>query len=73
LHLVGSRNYNFNRNSGRLRLFSSEWFVIGAKDEGSEKYICGLTVGVALCDEISLVPQSFSQALLSRMSPAMTP
>jgi PBSX family phage terminase large subunit len=43
--------------------------VIGAKDEGSERYIRGLTVGVALCDEISLMPQSFFQMLLSRMSP----
>jgi PBSX family phage terminase large subunit len=67
--IVGPRNYNYNRNTGQLRLCSSEWLVIGAKDEGSEKYIRGITVGVALCDEISLMPQSFFQMLLSRMSP----
>jgi PBSX family phage terminase large subunit len=67
--MVGPANYNYNQSSGRLRLFNSEWLVIGAKDEGSEKYIRGLTVGVALCDEISLMPQSFFQMLLSRMSP----
>lgn len=67
--IVGSRNYSYNRNTGQLRLFNSNWLVIGAKDEGSEKYIRGLTVGVALCDEVSLMPQSFFQMLLSRMSP----
>jgi PBSX family phage terminase large subunit len=67
--IVGSRNYNYNRNTGRLKLFNSEWLIIGAKDEGSERYIRGLTVGVALCDEVSLMPKSFFQMLLSRMSP----
>jgi PBSX family phage terminase large subunit len=67
--LVGPRNYSYNRNTGQLRLCGSEWLVIGAKDEGSERYIRGLTVGVALCDEVSLMPQSFFQMLLSRMSP----
>jgi len=67
--IVGPRNYHYNRNSGQLRLCGTDWLVIGAKDEGSEKYIRGLTVGVALCDEISLMPQSFFQMLLSRMSP----
>lgn len=67
--IVGSRNYSYNRNTGQLRLFNANWLVIGAKDEGSEKYIRGLTVGIALCDEVSLMPQSFFQMLLSRMSP----
>ena len=68
-NILGQRNCSYNRDSGQLRLCGSEWLVIGAKDEGSEKYIRGLTVGVALCDEISLMPQSFFQMLLSRMSP----
>jgi PBSX family phage terminase large subunit len=68
--ILGSRNFAYSRESGQLKLCNSEWLVIGAKDEGSEKYIRGLTVGVALCDEISLMPQSFFQMLLSRMSPA---
>src|SRR5207302_8603213 len=33
--MVGSANYNYNQSSGRLRLFNSEWLVIGAKDESS--------------------------------------
>ncbi len=68
-HIIGTENYSYNRTSGQLRLCDHEWLVIGAKDEGSEKYIRGMTVGVALCDEISLMPQSFFQMLLSRMSP----
>lgn len=67
--IVGQRNYTYNRTTGELRLCDAGWVVIGAKDEGSEKYIRGLTVGVALCDEVSLMPQSFFQMLLSRMSP----
>lgn len=67
--ILGSRNYNYSRDTGQLRICNSEWLVIGAKDEGSEKYIRGMTAGVALCDEISLMPQSFFQMLLSRMSP----
>jgi PBSX family phage terminase large subunit len=67
--IVGSRNYSYNRTTGHLKLFDSEWLIVGAKDEASERYIRGLTVGVAICDEVSLMPQSFFQMLLSRMSP----
>jgi len=67
--ILGPRNYNYSRDNGQLKLGNSDWLVIGAKDEGSEKYIRGMTVGVAICDEISLMPQSFFQMLLSRMSP----
>lgn len=68
-NILGPRNCNYSRDTGQLRICNSEWLVIGAKDEGSEKYIRGMTAGVALCDEISLMPQSFFQMLLSRMSP----
>ena len=67
--IIGPRNYNYSRGTGQLKLFDSDWLVIGAKDEGSERYIRGLTVGVAICDEISLMPRSFFHMLLSRMSP----
>jgi hypothetical protein len=53
------------RPRATCKLFNSEWLIIGAKDEGSERYIRGLTVGVALCDEVSLMPKSFFQMLLS--------
>jgi PBSX family phage terminase large subunit len=67
--IVGRRNYHYNAQSGELRLFRSQWIVMGAKDEGSEKYIRGATVGASVCDEVVLMPQSYWQMLLSRMSP----
>ncbi len=67
--MVGPKNYNYNASRGQLRLFNKEWLVIGAKDEGSERYLRGMTVGYAICDELSLMPQTFFQMLLARMSP----
>jgi PBSX family phage terminase large subunit len=67
--LAGSGNYSYNRQTGDLRLFDAEWVVIGAKDEGSEKFLRGKTVGIAVCDEVTLMPRSFFMMLLSRMSP----
>lgn len=69
-HWVGPKNYSYNKTTGQLKLFGTEWLVIGAKDEGSERYIRGITIGIAVCDELSLMPQSFFQMLLTRMSPA---
>src|SRR5947207_7405278 len=39
--IVGPRNYNYNQSTGQLRLCNSQWLIVGAKDEGSEKYIRG--------------------------------
>ena len=64
------KNYNYNRQSGELDIMGCKWLVIGAKDEGSEKYVRGLTVGVAYGDELTLQPRSFVMMLLNRMSPA---
>jgi phage terminase, large subunit, PBSX family len=67
--IVGERNYDYNNQSGELRLFDTHWRVVGGKDEGSEKYLRGCTVGVAVSDELTLMPRSFVFMLLSRMSP----
>jgi PBSX family phage terminase large subunit len=67
--LVGEDNYTYNSHSGDLTLFDSKWIVIGAKDEGSEKYIRGLTAGIIYSDELSLMPKSFLLMLFGRMSP----
>jgi PBSX family phage terminase large subunit len=66
---VGPKNYNYNSSTGQLRLFETEWLVIGAKDEGSVRYLRGLTVGIAICDELTLMPEAFFRMLLTRMSP----
>ncbi len=68
-NIVGPSHYTYNHQSGMLKLCGSNWLVIGAKDEGSEKYVRGLTVGVAISDELTLQPQEFFQMLLTRMSP----
>lgn len=68
-NFVGTKNYSYNRSSGELWLFNTRWNVVGAKDEGSEKYIRGRTVGVAYGDELTLIPQSFFEMMLTRMSP----
>jgi len=68
-NFVGTRNYSYNRMTGELWLVGKQWRVVGAKDEGSEKYIRGSTVGIAYGDELIKIPQSFFEMMLSRMSP----
>ena len=67
--IVGTKNYDYNQQSGEMRLFDTRWRVIGAKDEGSEKYLRGVTAGVVVSDELTLMPKSFVFMLLSRLSP----
>jgi PBSX family phage terminase large subunit len=66
---VGSKHYSYNRQTGALYLAGVRWRVIGAKDEGSEKFIRGATVGLAYGDELVLTPRSFFEMMLGRMSP----
>lgn len=67
--VVGKKNYAYNRATGELWLFGTQWFVIGAKDEASYKQILGMTIGIAICDEWTEFPRSFSMQLFLRMSP----
>jgi PBSX family phage terminase large subunit len=67
--LAGPGNYSYNRVTGEMSFIGHEWLVIGAHDEGSEKVIRGMTVGLAVCDELVKMPKSFFMMLLSRMSP----
>ena len=68
-NLVGKEHYDYNHTSGLLKVFGSDWMVMGAKDEGSEKFLRGSTIGVAICDEVVLMPKGFFQMLLTRLSP----
>lgn len=67
--VVGKKNYSYNRASGELWLFGVQWFIIGARDEASYKNILGMTIGIAICDEWTEFPRSFSMQLFLRMSP----
>ncbi|MDQ0202490.1 PBSX family phage terminase large subunit [Pectinatus haikarae] len=74
---LGEDSYTYNKQSGDLIV---TWYdddsnrhkrrikVIGAKDEGSEKYLRGKTLAGAYCDEISLMPEKFFKQLLNRLS-----
>lgn len=65
---VGTENYHYNRSSGDLKIFGRNLKVIGAKDDGSEKYLRGKTLAGAYVDEGTLIPQRFFQQLLNRLS-----
>lgn len=65
---VGSTNYHYNRQTGDLLIYGRKVKVIGAKDEGSEKYLRGKTIAGSYCDEVTLMPERFFKQLLNRMS-----
>ena len=67
--VIGTDSYRYNRVTGDLELFGTWWKVIGAKDEGSEKYIRGATVGACVGDELTKQPESFFVMLMNRLSP----
>ena len=68
-NLVGSSRYSYNVQSGMMKLCGSDWMVLGAGDEGAEKAVRGMTGSVAFIDELTKVPQSFYNMLVSRLSP----
>lgn len=69
-NLIGQRHWQWlNRQAGILNIMGATWLVMGAKDEGSEKYLRGLTAGLVIADEITLMPEEFYNMLISRMSP----
>lgn len=74
--VIGDDNYRYNRNTGDIVV---TWYegdmqrqrrikVVGAKDEGSEKFIRGKTLAGAYCDELTLMPERFFKQLLNRLS-----
>lgn len=73
---LGEGHYRYNRQSGDLLITWSDRGtmcqrrikVVGAKDEGSEKFIRGKTLAGAYCDELTLMPEKFFKQLLNRLS-----
>lgn len=73
---LGENNYKYKSNTGNITVYWKDngipkerrIKVIGAKDEGSEKYLRGKTIAGAYCDELSLMPEKFFKQLLNRMS-----
>jgi len=73
--IIGKDKYSYNQSTGELWLFLGEngagvqWFVIGANDEASYTNILGMTIGVAIGDEVIEWPRSFFFVLMQRLSP----
>lgn len=65
---VGTNNYKYNHQTGLIQMYGRKIKVIGAKDEGSEKYLRGKTLAGAYCDELTLMPEKFFKQLLNRLS-----
>lgn len=67
--IVGPSNYKWvNRQQGELKLLGRRCFCFGANNEDAESKIRGATFAGALCDEVSLYPQSVFNQLMARMS-----
>lgn len=73
---LGQNHYTYNRQTGDLKVYWQQngeekerrIKVVGAKDEGSEKFIRGKTLAGAYCDELTLMPERFFKQLLNRLS-----
>jgi len=66
---IGPRNYKWiNRQQGELLLLGRRVHLVGAHSEDAEGKIRGATLAGALCDEVSLYPQSFWDMLMTRLS-----
>lgn len=63
---------NFKRGENLLVIqrmgHTNYFYVYGGKDERSQDYIQGITLGGVLLDEVALMPQSFVNQALSRCS-----
>lgn len=61
-------NYVYARTKGVLEINGVKYIVIAAHDEQSFKRVQSLTAGSALIDEIQLLPESFINQLIARLS-----
>lgn len=66
--LLGEGNYKYNSSTGELKIGDRLIYCIGANDEKAENKIRGITLVSALCDEVTLFPQSFVEQLIGRCS-----
>lgn len=60
--------YTYARTKGVLEINGVKYIVIAAHDEQSFKRVQSLTAGSALVDEIQLLPESFINQLIARLS-----
>lgn len=68
MDMFGTANIKYTKNSGEVEIFGRRCYVISAADESSEEKLRGLTVILALGDEVTTWPENFYNQLLGRMS-----
>jgi PBSX family phage terminase large subunit len=66
--MLGAGRCKYVQGAGEIMLCGRRVYVAGANDERSQDKIKGLTLAGAMVDEVSTIPQSFYQMLLSRLS-----
>lgn len=66
--LVGAKNFNYNTNAKKGRLFGRLIYFEGVNDARAENKIRGMTLQGAYCDELTLFTEDFFTMLLSRLS-----
>ncbi|MCW3041539.1 MAG: terminase [Solirubrobacterales bacterium] len=66
--MLGKRRVAYNRGLGEITMFGRTILVIGANDERASDKIRGVTLAGAYVDEATILPESFWQMLLTRLS-----
>lgn len=66
--MLGPRRCRYNVGTGELMMLDRKIYVVGANDERAQDKIRGLTLAGAYVDEVSTLPESFFQMLLTRFS-----
>lgn len=67
--IVGPKNYHWeSKQQGVLIILNRRVYCYGASNEEAESKIRGATFAGALCDEVSLYPQSVFNQLMARLS-----
>jgi PBSX family phage terminase large subunit len=69
LQTMLGNNCHHSIGKGEFRICDRVCHIIGANDDRAEGKIRGMTAGGALVEEITLLPESFFNMLLSRLSP----
>lgn len=66
--IAGFENFSFSTSQKEGVLFGRKVYLEGADNERAEMKIRGMTLSGAYCDEITIMPRSFFQMILSRLS-----
>lgn len=66
--MIGAGNIHLNRGEGEARILGRLCYLYGASSEAAVDKVLGSTLAGAIGDQIELWPESFTRALLDRMS-----